>query len=192
MVLRAPSFGKVGHGLETVQVRFPATSDKTWNMDPPLYYFGLRRFDMPTSRFKQGVSGKTKQQFPSPDVRCVLVALSGPSTVQERFLFEETNSLRKAFVLRLLPGHGKELLSFLYGLARSRKSVFEITVEDPAPGFEKVTQLDSAEDSGFRTTFRNEDETVGHCYRGLLARLRHTRPLVLLIVGLCGYPSNAS
>ncbi|CAM9355985.1 unnamed protein product [Ectocarpus fasciculatus] len=38
-------------------------------------------------------------------------------------------------------GHGKALLSFLYGLARSRKSVFEITVEDPAPGFEKVRNL---------------------------------------------------
>ncbi|CAM9207078.1 unnamed protein product [Ectocarpus sp. 6 AP-2014] len=38
-------------------------------------------------------------------------------------------------------GHGKELLSFLYGLARSRKSVFEITVEDPAPGFEKMRNL---------------------------------------------------
>ncbi|CAM9195040.1 unnamed protein product, partial [Hapterophycus canaliculatus] len=38
-------------------------------------------------------------------------------------------------------GHGQALLSFLYGLARSRESVFEITVEDPAPGFEKVRNL---------------------------------------------------
>ncbi|CAM9198976.1 unnamed protein product [Scytosiphon promiscuus] len=38
-------------------------------------------------------------------------------------------------------GHGQTLLSFLYGLARSRESVFEITVEDPAPGFEKVRNL---------------------------------------------------
>lgn len=39
---------------------------------------------------------------------------------------------------RRLLGHGQALLTFLYGLARSRESVFEITVEDPAPGFEKV------------------------------------------------------
>jgi len=31
------------------------------------------------------------------------------------------------------------LLSFVYGLARARESVFEITVEDPAPGFERVS-----------------------------------------------------
>ena len=38
----------------------------------------------------------------------------------------------------LSSGHGQALLAFLYDLARSRDSVFEITVEDPAPGFEKV------------------------------------------------------
>lgn len=38
----------------------------------------------------------------------------------------------------VLTGHGQALLNFLYDLARSRESVFEITVEDPAPGFEKV------------------------------------------------------
>lgn len=38
----------------------------------------------------------------------------------------------------LFSGHGQALLAYLYDLARSRDSVFEITVEDPAPGFEKV------------------------------------------------------
>ncbi|CAM9543885.1 unnamed protein product [Laminaria digitata] len=38
-------------------------------------------------------------------------------------------------------GHGQALLAYLYDLARSRDSVFEITVEDPAPGFEKVRNL---------------------------------------------------
>eukprot|EP00752_Nemacystus_decipiens_P005203 g4722.t1 len=38
-------------------------------------------------------------------------------------------------------GHGQALLAFLYGLARSRESVFEVTVEDPAPGFEKMRNL---------------------------------------------------
>lgn len=35
-------------------------------------------------------------------------------------------------------GHGQALLTFLYDVAREREGVFEITVEDPAPGFEKV------------------------------------------------------
>ena len=38
-------------------------------------------------------------------------------------------------------GHGQALLAYLYELARSRESVFEITVEDPAPGFEKVGRI---------------------------------------------------
>lgn len=32
-------------------------------------------------------------------------------------------------------------MTFIYGLARSRESVFEVTVEDPAPGFEKVKRF---------------------------------------------------
>lgn len=46
--------------------------------------------------------------------------------------------MRSLKLRRPLPGHGQALLAFLYGLARSRESVFEVTVEDPAPGFEKV------------------------------------------------------
>ena len=46
-------------------------------------------------------------------------------------------------LLQLVPlqGHGQALLAFIYSLARSRQSVFEVTVEDPAPDFEKVWQL---------------------------------------------------
>ena len=51
------------------------------------------------------------------------------------------DAARRSHVFLLLrAGHGQALLAFLYGLARSRESVFEVTVEDPAPGFEKVKQ----------------------------------------------------
>lgn len=33
------------------------------------------------------------------------------------------------------------LLTFLYKMAREREGVFEVTVEDPAPGFEKVYHI---------------------------------------------------
>lgn len=50
----------------------------------------------------------------------------------------ETKVCNECSLSALRTGHGQALLAFLYDLARSRESVFEITVEDPAPGFEKV------------------------------------------------------
>lgn len=38
----------------------------------------------------------------------------------------------------LVAGLGQALLSYVYEQARKRESVFEVTVEDPAPSFEKV------------------------------------------------------
>lgn len=43
----------------------------------------------------------------------------------------------------LVEGHGQAMLTYLYQLARERESVFEITVEDPSPGFQKVRSAES-------------------------------------------------
>ncbi|CAM9105274.1 unnamed protein product, partial [Discosporangium mesarthrocarpum] len=42
-------------------------------------------------------------------------------------------------------GHGTSVLMLLYHLARSREVVWEITVEDPAPGFSKVRNMVDAQ-----------------------------------------------
>lgn len=71
------------------------------------------------------------------------------------------------------------MLAFLYGLARLRESVFEITVEDPAPGFEKV-KADTVGSRSSRTRTKRQQR-----YRLPLDRGRQTVYSHRSVVGRC-------